>query len=183
MNARTVQIVRSVSVLAGTAALIAGATFAANTNVAQLTGNTFSAGAGLSISNTGNGTDWSQQADGFTFTGLHSGEDSAVKNVWLKADTGLTLTGMTVKAVNDAVPTGTDKDNVMVTIRNHGAATGGTTVSLTSLDSGLTLTDVTPAVSAATGTEYDVSLNVTLTQNAVSGSSTGFDLHFQGQHN
>lgn len=127
MNARAVQIARSVGVIGATATLVSGITFAALTsNAAALTDNTVSsATASLKISD---GGPFDVTKHGFNITGLIPGSGSGKKDFYL-ANTGTVPLKLTVH-VPAAPPAPADGygftgfENLKVSISNE--ATGGT---------------------------------------------------------
>jgi hypothetical protein len=180
MNARTVQIVRSVSVLAGTAALIAGGTFAAtnSTNTAKLQANAFDAGSGLQLSL--DGTSWHNNVNpAFDFTGLKAEQDSAKHDFYIMNNSGGDLSELNVTS-NTPTLTGTLPADVTVKLMDNATPTPHTvTTTLAALELGnVSLSGLTLPANGSSA-KFEMVLNVTMDGDNVSASTSAWDLSFK----
>jgi hypothetical protein len=191
MKIRSLAVARSVAVIGGMGALIAGVTFAALTSgPATLASNTLStATAELQVSN--NGTTFSPSVAGFAVTGLIPGDGSTHKKFYMKNSGDVDLALSVHVPHTPPAPTGgygfTGWQNLKVFIKDLSTGEVTTTnmtdllagdVSLTgSLGQGVTGNPATPAAPGNYELWYDI------TPSALTGGTAGvgaFDLQFMG---
>lgn len=189
VSKRTLAIIRAVAVMGGTAALVVGATFAATVGTASLTGNTFSATQGLTIST--DGSTFSGSVTGFNFGNVPTGTTgSAVQTFYLEdVSGGDTPLGVSVAASTCGTFTGLDPTMVNVNIEEESGTTPSGTVDTATLSdlcgsSPLTLSTANEPATGSTPTKYQVWL--TMGSSAVTGTpsatTNGFDLNFTGSN-
>jgi hypothetical protein len=186
MNARTLAITRAVAVIGGTGALIAGATFAAGTNVGtvNLTGNTFAASQGLQISN--GVSSFGDAAGGFAFGNAAIGKEGSAKQNFYLEDVTTGTTGLTISVVgaNCGLFTGLDTAKVHVNIeKDTGSVIDSPTLKKLCTPASVNLDPTNAPAIGGASTKFDVW--ITLDPGAFNGttpdpSSFKFDLNFTG---
>jgi hypothetical protein len=184
MGKRAYKIVQGVGVISATAAIMVGATFAALTSTATLTGNTLSSVTGnLQVNNTENGGSPTSSDTGYAFSDIVPGADYGTSHTFTLFNNGTATLGVTVSSTSGTA-TGIDKTKVHVKFVDTDESNVSADYTLAQLESAQReMPGVSGAGSLSPTEEDHFTVQVKLDGDAVTGTSGSvgsFDLVFTG---